>query len=213
MNSPASMPPLKCQRPRTASGFTLVETLFVLAIMVMLFAVAAAGAKKSWQSQELRASVIHLAHDMNLASVAAQRLNKPVVVRFYLYQADAIASPDPHYHAYQLMVHDAAAGTTVPLYELQTLEGTTLISANPRFSSILYTPQTQNPAQDPDLGIGPYQYVDVEFRPNSSTNLATNVAPWTITLIPARAADDVGTLPTDYQALCVHPDSGTVHIY
>ena len=185
----------------------------MLGIMVMLFAVASAGFRKSWQSQELKASVIHLAHDLNLAALSAQRLNKPVEVRFYLYMADAIASPDPHYHAYQLVVHDAAAGTSVPLFELQTLEGTTLISANPRFSSIIYTPQARVPGHDPDLGIGEDKYVSVEFRPNGTTNLAINSPPWTLTLIPARAADRSGELPTDYQALCIHPESGAVHIY
>ncbi len=207
------LPPPAPSKPRRTAGFTLVEIMFVVSIMVLLFAVGAAGAKKSWQSQELRASAIHLTHDLSLACLTAQKLNQPVEVRFYQYMADVIASPDPHYHAYQLLTYDSTLGKLMPLYELQTFEGTTLMSPNARFTSIMHPPQSYNAATDPNLIIGNYQYISIEFRPNGTTNLAQDAPPWTITLIPALAADNSGTLPKEYQVIRIHPDSGTVQLY
>ena len=213
--------------PKRPSGYSLMEMLFVLSLTIVLFAVAAAGAKKSWQSQELKASAIHLAHDLTLASQSAQKLNKPVVVRFYRYFADAVASDKPHYHAYQLLVQDTEASNVItarpvfkPLFELQTLEGTTLISENAHFTSLLYSPPDQrDPTTDQDLSIGSYEYFTVEFRPNGSTNIAPNQTGSggydvpTITLIPARGADQQDQLPADYQTLVLHPGAGTVSVY
>lgn len=218
--SPARLP-----RP---TGYSLVEMLFVLSLMIILFAVAANGAKKSWQSQEIKASAIRLAHDLSLASQTAQKLNKPVVVRLYKYYAPAIASETPHLHAYQLMVYDppppASSGTASaqsgqqpsykPLYEVQALEGTTLISESRLFTSIIANPAfSQGP--DQDVGIGNYQFIGIEFRPDGSTNLTGNKEPMTITLIPARAADTEkeNELPKEFQTLVIHPENGTVTVY
>ncbi|MDB6140660.1 MAG: Verru Chthon cassette protein [Verrucomicrobiaceae bacterium] len=207
-------------RQLRSAGYTLVEMLFVVSLMIVLFAVASTGAKKSWQSQELKASAIHLAHDLTLASQSAQKLNKPVVVRFYKYFADAIASDQEHFHAYQLLVPDTdtpliatAQPALKPLFEVQTLEGTTLISESSRFTSLMTTPQKASPSTDPSLPIGSYEYISIEFRPDGSTNLSPDGDPPTITLIPARGADNMYELPKEYQTLVLHPESGSVSVY
>jgi uncharacterized protein (TIGR02596 family) len=94
----------------TRRAYTLVEMLVVLAIILSLFAVAAAGFKKSWQSQELRASAIQLASDMSLASQTAIRTGNPVQVRFYKYQPLELATEKPQFYAYQLLLRDKLLG-------------------------------------------------------------------------------------------------------
>ncbi|MDB6073531.1 MAG: Verru Chthon cassette protein [Verrucomicrobiaceae bacterium] len=218
--------PLSCYPLPCRAGYTLVEMLFVLSLMIMLFVVAANGAKKSWQSQELKASAIHLSHDLALASQTAQKLNKPVVVRLYKYYSTSIASDQPHLHAYQLFVHSPTPATGQsnanaaavpkspykPLFEVQTLEGTSLISENSRFTTIIdHLPPSQG--LDQNVGIGNYQYVAIEFHPDGSTNLPGNKGPMTITFIPARAADTFGELPKEFYTLVIHPENGTVTMY
>ncbi len=199
---------LKYQR-----GYTLVEMLMVLAIVVSLFAVAASGFKKSWESQELRATAIQVANDLSLASQTAARLGKPVQVRFYKYQAIELATEKPQFYAYQLLLRDPLTNLLVPLFEMQRFQGTTLMSSFERFSSIASRP-VKSQKFDPAPGIGDYEYVTVEFRPNGRTNLdPTAPEPWTITLIPVTWADRIGETPKYFQTLSIDPGTGAVRIW
>lgn len=205
-------------RPPSSSrpgGYSLVEMMVVLAVVMILFTVAATGFRKSWESQEIKASALHLAHDIALAAQTAQKLNTTVTLRFIKYLPKAVASDKPHYHAYQLLIQDPDSSTPKlkGLFELQTLEGTTLVSENTRFTSVLYSPAQKRGATDEDLAIGDYEYFSIEFRPNGSTNLLPGSQPATITLIPVRYVDNLGEVPKEYQTLVLHPENGTVSIY
>lgn len=212
-------------RPRR-TGFTLVEMLVVLTIIIGLFAVAASGFKKTWQSQELRASAIQLASDMSLASQTAIRLGRPVQVRFYRYQPFEIASEEPQFFAYQLLVRDKVLGLASPLHEMQRFQGTTIMSDKGAFSSIAYTKPTVANMKlsgdlsqlDPVLAIGDYEYLSIEFRPDGRTNLDPYTSePWTITLVPIlaaeRIADHSSEAPVDFQTLSIEPLTGAVRIW
>lgn len=220
--TPKPLPSLR----RNAPAYTLVEMLIVLAIVVSLFAVAASGFKKSWQSQELRASAIQLATDLSLASQTAIRLGQSVQVRFYKYQAIELATDKPQFFAYQLMVRDKVVGLASPLYELQRFQGTTIMSENPVFSTIAYTKPTKahlnltgNLSElDPAIGIGEYEYLTIEFRPNGSTNLDPDASePWSITLLPVTSVEELPnqskTKPVDFQTLTINPSTGSVRIW
>lgn len=209
-----------------ARAFTLVETLVVLAIVVGLFALAATGFRKTWQSQELRASAIQLASDMSLASQTAIRLGKPVQVRLYKYQAPEVASESPRFFAYQLLMRDKVLGLATPLYEMQRFQGTTVMSENGAFSTLAYTKPTKAQLSlsgdftqlDPALAIGDYEYLTIEFRPNGRTNLQPHpVEPWTITLVPMLEAeklpDQSAGAPVDFQTLSIDPLTGAVHLW
>jgi uncharacterized protein (TIGR02596 family) len=194
-------------------GFSLVEILFVISIIGILFAVASTGAKKSWQNQEIKASAMRLAHDITLASQSATKLNTIVQLRFYKYHDEAIVADDSQFHAYQIVTTDINSNAS-PLFEIQRLEGTTLISSSKRFSSVLGVTTPFNSGRDPDVNIGNYDYTSIEFHPDGSTNLDPDEPqPWTITLIPVRYAERLGELPKEFQTLAISPQTGSVRIY
>ncbi len=204
--------PATTRRARTA-GYTLVEMLLVLGIIIGLFALAAAGFKKTWQSQELRASALQIANDLSLASQTAIKQGKPVQVRFYKYQAVELATEKPQFYAYQLLTRDPLTNLVVPLFEMQRFQGTSIMSGFERFSSIARRP-IKSEKFDPSPGIGEYEYVTVEFRPNGRTNLDPAAPePWTLTLIPITWAERLGETPKDFQTLSIEPSTGAVRIW
>lgn len=195
-------------------------------IIVGLYAVAAAGFKKAWQGQELRASAIQLASDLSLASQTAIRLGRPVQLRLYKYQAPEIASEEKRFFGYQLLVRDKVLGLATPLFEMQRFQGTTVMSENGAFSTIAYTKPTK--AQftltgdltqiDPALAIGDYEYLNIEFRPNGRTNLEPHPAePWSITLVPIMEAEKLPNMspdvPVNFQTLTIDPLTGAVKMW
>lgn len=214
------MPLMKSRRPLHA--FTLVEMLMVLAIVSVLLATAASGMKKAWQGQEIRASAMQLAGDLALASRTAVKLNKPVVVRFYKYMEPRIAHQDKQFAAWQLLTRETSPtnpeGKIVPLYEVHRCEGTTLMSQHRIGSSLcstIFGPATKmNRERDPEVGIGEYEYVGIEFSPSGRTNLDPDAnEPWTITFIPMLYADRPGEMPKEFQVLGLDARSGAVRIW
>jgi len=207
---------------RASRGYTLVEMLMVLSIMVVLFAVAARGARKSWEGQEIKASAMKLAGDISLASMTATKLNRPVQLRFYQYDDENVATASPQFHAYQLVVERQGADVArwEPLYEVQRLEGTPIMSAVTPYSTLLAQPTAPDLRVDAHLASAYAQlpnlkYTAVEFRPDGSTNLDPQaVSAWTVTLVPVRAADDgQGQLPPYFQTLALAPETGAVRIF
>lgn len=201
------------RRPLASSGYTLVEMLAVVAIILSLLAVASSGFKKTWESQELRASAMQLATDLAFASQTAVKLGKPVQVRFYKYQPEDVATDKPQFHAYQLLVRDPLTNLVRPLLEVQRFERTTLMSGFARFSSLAAHP-IKAEKYDPAISAPEYEYVLVEFRPNGRTNLdPTAHEPWTITLIPVTWADRVGENPKMFETLSIEPGTGAVRMW
>lgn len=200
-------------RSHTAAGYTLVEMLAVVTIILALFAVASTGFRKTWESQELRAAGIQLANDLALASQTAVKTGKPVLVRFYRYQPEDVATEKPQFRAYQLLTRDPLTNLALPLHEMQRFEGTTLMSGFERFSSIASRP-VKSEKFDPYIGVQEYEYVSVEFRPNGRTSLDPSALdPWTITLIPVTWADRIGETPKDFQTLSIEPGTGGVRMW
>lgn len=211
------LPPLPqagpARRRSSTAGYTLVEMLVVVGIVLSLFAVASSGFRKTWESQELRASAMQLATNLALASQTSIKLGKPVQVRFYRYQSAEVATEKPQFHSYQLLVRDPLTNLALPLHEMQRFESTTIMSSFERFSSIASKP-VKAEKFDPNLTVGEYEYVSVEFRPNGRTNLdPAALQPWTITLIPVTWADRIGETPKDFQTLSIEPGTGAVRMW
>lgn len=202
-------------RQSLRAGFTLVEILVVVTIISLLMAIGVTGFRKSWESQEIRASAMKLASDLALASQISAKMSRPIEVRFYKFMDPAIASMQPQFRAYQIVERDAETGIARPLYESQRFEGTTILSSYKKFSTVLFGRSIpRKESEDPEIGLGDYEYVSVEFLPNGTTNLEPDVSePWTLTLGPVRWLDDPGVTPKDYQCLGIDPRTGVVKNY
>jgi uncharacterized protein (TIGR02596 family) len=195
--------------------------LIVLTIILTLFAIAARGAKKTWEGQEIRASAMKLSADLTLASQSAVKLNRTVQVRFLQYHDMNVAVESPQFHAYQLVVSVDGGLTTQwrALYEVQKLEGSTIISSAPKFSTLVERPQQLNPQQDSRLmraymEMPNLKYTSIEFRPDGSTNLDPDAnTPWMLTLVPVRYATELNEMPNDFSTLIISPDTGAVRVY
>lgn len=191
-----------------------MEILVVVTVISLLMAMGVTGFRKSWESQEIRASALKLANDLTLATQISAKMSRPVEVRFYKFMDIAIASPQPQFRAYQLVERDGLTGKVNPLFEVQRFEGTTIMSAYTRFSTLAGKSIAATQGEDPELGLGSYEYVSVEFRPDGTTNLDPgNAEPWTITLGPVKWLDNPGETPKDFQCLGIDGGTGAVRIY
>jgi uncharacterized protein (TIGR02596 family) len=201
---------------RRDHAITIAEMLMVLAIMTMFIALAASGFRKSWESQEIRASALQVMQDMAMAQHHALKLGRTVEMRFYRYMPQDVpllkAVKDRqfvgHAHAYQLLVHQNT-GRSLPLFPVQTFQGGTILSQHRQISTV--APHAWRESQEPgpadatgkathlhpELGIGPYQFFAIEFRPDGSTNLDPDpVKPWTLTFGPSRWHETPNEFPS-----------------
>jgi uncharacterized protein (TIGR02596 family) len=202
-------------RSRLECGFTMVEILAVVLIITLLMSVGVIGFRKSWESQEIKASAMKLSSDLVLASQLAVKLSRPMEVRFYKFRDPGIASPQPQFRAYQIVERDVVTGVVAPRYESQRFEGTTIMSSYKKYSTALFGRSVQRQdSVDPDIGIDDYEYVAVEFLPDGSTNLEPDATePWTLTLGPVRWLDDPGMTPPTFQCLAIDARTGVVTLY
>ena len=229
--------PASHRRLSSAAGYTLVEMLFVVGLMIIFLVIAANGTKKTWETQEIKASAFHLAHDITLASQTAQKLNRIVTILFYKgHSTDIAGAPNGSWHTYQMFVYDpqpkSSSGSTPSsstasnnqssdpdlkaLFEVQSFEGTTLISDDFNRYSTLFAVLNRYKS-------GESEFASLEFKPDGSTTLPSpppdHLGPLTITLIPARYADpDFQTshpndTPKAFASLVIHPENGTVTVY
>ena len=190
-------------------GFSLVETLLVMAVVVILLALGANGLRTTWRSQQIYTSATNFMQACSLARSTAIRHNHPIQVRIYRFQDGDLTGTTPQYRAFQVV--GVNAGTDQDQFysvnELQKFEGTTVMSKFPQYSSIV--------VGDTKLGDSDnYSYVVIEFRPDGTTNLETNPKqPWTITLLSDWGSDKEDKLPKDARTLVISPDTGTVSLF
>jgi uncharacterized protein (TIGR02596 family) len=208
----------RSNRTAAQNGFSLVEILVVLGIVSVLIVAGAFGAKKSWESQEVRASALRLANDLTLASQLAMKLNRSVDVRFYSFYDPAISHSEPQFRGYQLLERmrgEKSTLVTVPLFEMQRFEGTTVAAATPKYSNLLGRAQAASPQNDPGLGVGDYSYTSIEFRPDGTTDLDPpgQGEPWTLTLTHLRWLDRPWETPSVLHCITVDWATGAVRVY
>ena len=216
------MSPHRHRRVTLQHGFSLMEMLLVLGLVSLLLAIGIMGTRKNWESQEVKASALKMAADLAMAPQLAAKLNRTVEVRFYKFSDPAIAYPTPQFRGYQLLERwEWENGPTslgikaVPLFEMQRLEGTTIMAAYRRYSSLLPPGQATayTPGLDPDLQVGPYEFVSVEYRPDGTTSLPqTNGEPWFLTLTVVSWLETQG-IPKIFECIGIDPMNGAVKLY
>ena len=192
-----------------ARGFSLVEMLFVMAIVSLLLALGASGLRTTWRSQQIYTSATNLMQACSLARSTAIRHQHPIQLRIYRFQDGDITGTTPQYRAFQVVGVNAGVDQDqfYSVNELQKFEGTTVMSKFPQYSSIVVGETKLGDTDD-------YSYVAIEFRADGSTNLETNPStPWTITLLNDWGSDKQDSPPKDARTLVISPDTGTVSLF
>jgi uncharacterized protein (TIGR02596 family) len=198
-------------------GFTVLELLVVMAIMVILASLMAPSIGYVLQGSNLSVSGDRLLGILKLARQTALSKNHPVEVRFYRYaDADQAESglANGHYRGVQLFeINDS--GTAVPRGKLQKLPTGVIIDSNSTLSSILT--QTNLGATNPIPTVGTnYNCASFRFHTDGSTQLSFSPpsppGSWCLTLHTLRGAsgDGMSTPPVNYITLQIDPVSGSI---
>jgi len=206
---------LLAPHPQTTSrktGFTLVELLAVVAIIVALMALTIPAITPASKGVEITQSGGILAGELQAARLEAIARNRPVEVRFY-----ENADRDAYDRVGFLVIRDDAAFTTfrsefempdnliIPKYE-DAQDLTPLL--NPSADGI-----TSGTEERPNGETNPY--VAFRFRPNGSTTLSPDPnEEWFLTVIHQ---NDQGKSPgsglANFTAIQIEPLNGRVRVY
>lgn len=194
-------------------GFSLVELVIVVAIMVMLIAVATPYTLGALQSANLTSAGDTLMQKLAMAQQRSLTENRPVGLDFYYYTEDNVQGC----HAIQMISYNPATNQVTqlepPVYwnkqSVVIVEG----ALSPMFS-INQTPiSTGQATQNPFKSLNA-TYYRVIFYPNGSTSLRVPLRTAYLTLISTKSYKaDLSTAPPDYYTVQIDPVTGRGHSY
>ncbi|SDT89133.1 Verru_Chthon cassette protein D [Verrucomicrobium sp. GAS474] len=201
MKAPAS-------RSSSPRGFSLIEVMVVLAIIVTVAFLAVPAVRQMMGGRGLTATGSAIANNLQLARQSALLQNRPIEVRFYF-----LPGPDGeggrHYRAFQLFrIEDTGA---VPTTRILFFSKSIILTESPSTTSLLSLPgQPLDGATTgvklPGVGVG-YQYLSFRFRPSGDTNLDITQK-WFLTVVSENAPTVVEGLPADFLTIQLDPTSG-----
>jgi uncharacterized protein (TIGR02596 family) len=206
--------PSSCLRRHSQpAGFSLVELVIVIAIMVMLIAVATPYTLGALQSANLTSAGDTLMQKLAMAQQRALTDNRPVGLDFYYYTEDEIKGC----HAIQMISYNPATNQATalepPVYwnkqSVVLVEG----ALSPMFSTNQTPVSTGQATQIPFQTLGATFY-RVIFYPNGSTSLRVPLRTAYLTLISTKSYKaDLSTAPPDYYTVQIDPVTGRGHSY
>jgi len=197
--------PVPPPRDGPAGGFTLVELLVVVAIMITLMVLAVPAARDITGGVRITGSAEDLIATFNNARQRASALNRTTAVRFW--RADTGTGP---FRSFQLYEQSDPGNATLTAADKEIrLPTGVIITENATFSPLLGlalgTDTTRNPAR---------AYADVLFLPSGS--ITAPVAQAFLTLRPENASVTGGTvpgLPPNFATLQIEPFNGRPLLY
>jgi len=201
------------RRHSQPAGFSLVELVIVIAIMVMLIAVATPYTLGALQSANLTSAGDTLMQKLAMAQQRALTDNRPVGLDFYYYTEDEIKGC----HAIQMISYNPATNQATalepPVYwnkqSVVLVEG----ALSPMFSTNQTPVSTGQATQIPFQTLGATFY-RVIFYPNGSTSLRVPLRTAYLTLISTKSYKaDLSTAPPDYYTVQIDPVTGRGHSY
>lgn len=202
-------------------GFTLVELLVVMGIVVVLLGLATAALVPALSASKLNTAGSMLSDQFNLARQHAISQNTSVELRFY--RLPSAGSSGPQFRAVRAMAVDKIDPTkVVPITKLQTLPEPILITDNTKLSTLLdhanaaFSGITASQETLPGQA-APVDYVSFAFNPDGGTSLKPVSPPdgnWFLTIFSETGAKDAATgLPDNYYTIQIEPVTGRARTY
>lgn len=188
---------------RQSAGFSLLELLAVMAIVIVLCSLAAASFSEILMGSNLTRAGNLVADQCTLARQEAVTRNRNVEVRFFYLSQEA----SPAWRGLQV-IRIEENGNQVPVGKLLVLPEGILISDSETLSPLMM-------AGDPILGTiespthGTLSYRAFRFRPNGSTGGALGSG----NFLTLRSAMAQGSPPANFCTVQVNPVTGKITTY
>jgi len=205
---------------RKSSGFSLVELLVVISIIVLMASLMGPTLNSALRGNAMTQAGDKVTGTLTLAHQMAVTRNQTIEVRIYSYIDPEMPGDKGQGRAIQAFTVDDANKYT-PIMKAQVLPPTVVISTNPTLSTIftLISMQPSKGQTIPRVGIK-YQYVSFKYYRSGSTSLvsqSTNASSqphWCITLEGIQdASSGKTTLPKNFTTITIDPYNGALKTY
>jgi uncharacterized protein (TIGR02596 family) len=203
-------------RHRSASGFTLIELMVVMAIMLLLMGISV-GVTHSWKAQKLTTEARQLSGQLAEVALLAQKDNYPVQVRFYLVPDELGEGSATAMRAIQfarLTGYDP--DTRQPIYkllsEVRYFEDDIVLMDSKDYTSLFAQEPTPAADSDPEIRGEKRPYRSFMFLPNGSTSLP-RTPDAVFTLVKENEIKDPATPPPNYRSVLLQPVTGKATMY
>ena len=199
---------------RSSTGFTLVEMLVVMAVIVILIAAVVPAATGILRGNKVTQAIEAVESQFNLARQAAVAANRTVEIRLYQYIDPSQNGSAATFNALQAFTLNGS--TLTPTENVQKLPSTVIMDSGATLSSLL-NPTAQRPLVQgklplPDIGKN-YTYIAFRFRPDGSTDLLPTTGPWFLTLHESLRGDKLTAPPSQFATVEIDPVSGELRLY
>ena len=192
---------------RAGIGFTLVELLVVMAVILVLLGAIVPALRSLSQGNNLNLAGENLSSAIMAARDAAMTNNRKVSVR--LLQGTDAGDGNTHYRAVQLWIVKDDAGTTIPLGAISRFPAAIVLSEATGLSPLVQSP----PAQTGSMTVAGVStnYASFPFTANGAPDGSVTSANSYLTLV--RLQDVAAAKPANFLALFINPVTGEVTTY
>lgn len=222
MRSPFRAP----ARPVGPDGFTLVELLVVLAIIIIVAAITIPSIGPLMSSYNLSRAGAMVTDELNFCRQTALTKNADVEVRFYQVGSTTYTIGNPFTAFRAFLANASAPSQAVGLDKINYLPGQVIISSATdslaTSPSTTFSPLLESTHYSTVLSTGTDTlpggtqavYVSFLFRATGGTNLPTTGSLWYLTLYTKNAPIVAATsLPSNYVTVQVDPVEGQIRTY
>ena len=210
------------------AGFTLLELLTVMAIMIIMMGLASPALTSIMKGSQLTQAGQTVTDQLALSQQTAIAKNHAVEVRLYQFsdsETPGEAAANGKYRALQSF-EILTSGSAIPLGKCKRLPAlividsgstlSTLISeAGKSTSTALHVPSAASGSElqvsIPSVGMS-YNSVAFRFRPDGSTELPSNQK-WFLTLHSLNDGDNLTKVPANFVTLQIDPANGHIRTF
>jgi uncharacterized protein (TIGR02596 family) len=209
------MPHSTIHTNRSATGFSLIELLVVVAVIALLATLAVPAFNAITNAGSIEHSADQIAGACGLARQTAVSKNRSVEVRFYEVPAEGWPSD---FRAFQLF-EIGDSGEATALTKVFTLRLPAIISRDTGLSTLLDNARPKRTKEwtvkDPQVALPragtTYECRAFRFRPNGTTDLPIDTK-WHLTVVDAKKPGSAAQPPDNFATVWVEPATGAVKI-
>lgn len=211
-----TMPRLLMRKRSGTQGFTLIELMVVMSIMLLLMAVSV-GVTHSWKAQKLTTEARQLSGQLAEVALLAQKDNYPVQVRFYLLPNEFGDASSEAMRAVQLArLTGYDPNSRQPIYkflsEVRFFEDDIILLNSKDYTSLCALEPTPAGDSDPEIKGVKRSYRSFHFLPNGSTDLP-RTPDAIFTLVKENEMKQENQPPPNYRSVMLQPVTGKATVY